>query len=218
MDNNQSTTITDPGKLAGAGGGDNVSEETISFHELVNKELGTNYVDAPAALQGLKQTKDYVGRVGQVMPFFDKAKEKGIPTSKLFEAMDTIINAQEQKVEPVVQKIDTDQFVTKDELNRQLFYKDNPQYQPYQELIDATAKAQGVTADKVVSSDAFKPFFEKAKGFEEIEKTKSVLQTNQRLGVASDSFTKAADAAKTGDMSGAQKHAMDAVMEAYPQK
>lgn len=214
MDNNQSATLTDPSKLSGAGGGDNVSEETISLHKLVNKELGTNYADDDAALQGLKQTKDYVGRVGQVMPFFDKAKEKGIATSKLFEAMDQIVNGTPVTATPA--SADTDKFATKEQvlkLQADIFYRDNPQVAPYRQAIDDYALATGKTQSEVVASDTFKTLLENAKGFDEAQKAKSVLQTNSRLGVASDKLTKAQEAAKSGDFTGAANNAVGAVLD-----
>lgn len=216
MDNNPSVPIPDAPQLsAAAEGGENVSEETVSLHQLVNSELGLNYPDDRAALQGLKETRSYVGKVGQILPYFDRAREQGIPTSKLLEAMDNIVNGQ-----PAPQQApaapDTDRFVTKDELNRQLFYKDHTEYQPYQPIIDAMAATQGKRPDEVVQDAAFKSVFEQAQGFKEAEKSKSVLQTNSRLGAAADTMTKAAEALKTGDIASAQMHALDAVMDSYP--
>jgi len=219
MDNNQPATLTDAPQLSAAGGGSNVSEETVSLHTLVNKELGTNYADDDAALQGLKQTKDYVGRVGQVMPFFDKAKALNIPTSKLFEAMDNIVNGTPQG-SPASEN--TDKFATKEQLVKlqaDIFYQNNPQVAPYRQAIDEFAVATGKSPAEVVALDAFKSLIENAKGFDEVQKAKSVLQTNPRLGVASDNLMKAQESAKAGDISGAQTHAMDAVMEvAYGKK
>lgn len=209
MDNNPSITITDTAHVDAAGGKENVSAETVNLFELVNKELGTTYKDDAAALAGLKQTKDYVGRVGQVMPFFDKAKELGIPTSKLFEAMDNTIN-NPQGTQPTA---DTSKFVTREEMDRELFYKDNPQYVPFKPMIDAMATSQKVEASAVVGQDAFKTIFDKAKGFDEVQRSKSVLQTNSRLGVASDSMTKASEAMKNGNQPAAVQNAMDAVLE-----
>lgn len=216
MANNPSETITGAAQLTATDGAENVSEETVGLAEFVNKELGTNYKDDEAALAGLKQTKDYVGRVGQVMPFFDKAKEKGIPTSKLFEAMDQTLNGQ---VPPQVQPVaEPSNYVTKDELSRQLFFKDNPQYQPYEAIIDAMAAQNKVAPREVVESDQFKSLFDKAKGFDEVQKSKSVLQTNSRLGVAQDSMTKAQEAMQSGDVRKAQDLAVKAVIDTFEGK
>ena len=214
MDNNQSATLTDPSQLNGAGGGDNVSEETFSLHILVNKELGTNYADDDAALAGLKQTKDYVGRVGQVMPFFDKAKALNIPTSKLFEAMDNIVNGNPVTVPPTSEN--TDKFATKSEvvsLQRDLFYRDNPGLAPYRQAIDTVSDATGKSPAEIVSMEQFKGLIEGAKGFDEMQKSKSVLQSNSRLGVASDKNTKAQEAMKVGDITGAVNNAVGAVLD-----
>jgi hypothetical protein len=214
MENNQSATLTDASQLNAAGGGDNVSEETISLHELVNKELGTSYNDDDAALQGLKQTKDYVGRVGQVMPYFDKVREKGIPTNQLFKAMDTVVNGNPAG-SPV--GADTDKVAIQQELRsirRDAFYAKNPDLEAYASTIDEVVNSTGKSYQEVVGSDSFKGIIEKAKGFDEIQKAKSVLQTNPRIGVAQDSLTKAQESMKQGDQAGAVANAMNAVMEA----
>jgi hypothetical protein len=217
MENNPAATLPDGINVVPAAGGANVSEETISLHELVNKELGTNYGDDDAALQGLKQTKDYVGRVGQVMPFFDKAKERNIPTSQLFEAMDKVIsgNAPAPAAQPPA-SVDTHNLATKDEvrsLQRDIFYEKNPQFQGYRQAIDGISDATGKSPAEIVVSDAYKGVFENASGFDRIQKEKSVLQTNPRLGVATDNMTKAQEALRGGNFGKAADLAVGAVME-----
>jgi len=153
------------------------------------------------------------------MPFFDKAKALNIPTSKLFEAMDNIVNGTPQGS---LASENTDKFATKEQLVKlqaDIFYQNNPQVAPYRQAIDEFAVATGKSPAEVVALDAFKSLIENAKGFDEVQKAKSVLQTNPRLGVASDNLMKAQESAKAGDISGAQTHAMDAVMEvAYGKK
>jgi hypothetical protein len=216
MDNNPSATIPGASNVSAAVGGENVSEQTTTLVQLVNKELGTNYKDDEAALQGLKETKNFVGTVGQVKPFFDKAREKGIPTSKLFEAMDKIINNDNSAPQAQPPSVDISKLATKEEvakLQRDLFYKEKPQFEPYRQAIDGMADATGKSPSEIVASDAFKPVFEKASGFDELQKSKSVLQSNPRLGVATDNLAKAQDALKQGDFGKASNLAVGAVME-----
>jgi len=217
MDPNQSTTVPDASQLSAAVGGDNGSAETLEIRDYVNRLWGTNYADNDAAEKGLVETKAYVGKVGQVLPFFDKAKEKGIPTSKIFEAMDNVVNGAAQP--SPIQISETDKFATKEQvakLQADIFYRDNPAVAPYRQAIDEFASATGKTQAEVITMEAFKNLIEGAKGFDEVQKAKSVLQTNPRLGVATDTLTKAQDALKNNaPQSVVADLAVKAVMETF---
>ncbi len=214
MENNPAP-ITDAINVVAAEGQANVSEETIALHKLVNKELGTTYADDETALQAIKQTKAYVGKVGQVLPYLDKAKEKGIHTSKLIEAMENVLNGNGQQPSPAP-SVDTDKFATREQvakLQADIFYRDNPSVAPYRQAIDEFAAATGKSQPEIIQMDAFKTLVGNATGFDEMQKAKSVLQTNPRLGVATDNLTKAQEAVKSGDFAKAQDLAVGAVME-----
>lgn len=219
MDNNQSATLPDAPQLSVAVGGDNVSEETTELHVLINKEFGTKYADDDAALKGLKETRDYVGRAGQMLKLIDSGRSKGMSENEIILKMQDSINGNAQ-ASPV--SSDTDKFATKEQvakLQADIFYRDNPNVATYRQAIDEFAAATRKTQAEVIQMDAFKSLIDNAKGFDEVQKAKSVLQTNPRLGVASDNLTKAQESAKAGDIAGAQAHAMDAVMEiAYGKK
>ena len=68
-----------------------------------------------------------------------------------------------------------------------MFFDKNPDYAPYKGLI---AKMGDNPVD-VVNSEDFKAIFEKAKGFDENQKLKSVLVSNPRLAQTKDALTKA---------------------------
>lgn len=219
MEDNQSATLPGASQLNASVGGDNVSEETTELHVLINKEFGTKYTDDDAALKGLKETRDYVGRAGQMLKIVDVGRTKGMSETEIIQKMNESINGN-ANASPVSEG--TDKFATKTELlslQRDLFYRDNPTLATYRQSIDAVADATGKSPAEVVSMEQFKGLIDSAKGFDEIQKAKSVLQTNPRLGVASDNLTKAQESAKAGDIPGAQASAMKAVMEVvYGQK
>lgn len=96
------------------------------------------------------------------------------------------------------------------------FYRENPQFD--------TPDAKQLIADmggspaEVVEKASFKTAFEKMTAFDKTEESKSVLQTNPKLGQVTDKITKAKEAVNSGNTSQAGDLAVDAVLEAYPLK
>lgn len=89
------------------------------------------------------------------------------------------------------------------EMKTELFYSKHPEYEPYKAVIGR----MGENPSDVVGSSEFKEVFEKASGFDKIQKTKTVLESNPRIGqirnkqkeaheaLANREYTKAADIA-----------------------
>lgn len=105
-------------------------------------------------------------------------------------------------------------FVRKEELDETLFFERNPDYNPYKDIIKGIKK-DGETLSQAIENDAFKALFEKAKKADEIEKTKSVLHTNPRIGKATDKFGEAKEAKDTGNNEEAGRLAVKGVIEAF---
>lgn len=110
----------------------------------------------PTKEAALKSLKDTFGYVGKVGQLEKKVKE-------LEDKPGDYASASELK-----------------DLKNELFFSKNPEYEQYRDVI---AKMGDNPAD-VVSSDTFKGIFEKARGFDEVQKTKTVLQSNPRLAQA----------------------------------
>lgn len=73
------------------------------------------------------------------------------------------------------------------QLKENLFYKDNPDYAPYRALINK----MGSNPEEVAQSPEFKAIFEKAKGFDDSQKLKTVLSSSPRLAASRDNISKA---------------------------
>ncbi len=173
----------------------------VSLEEL-NKIMGTEFKDKDTALKAIKDTKDYVGKAGQVEKQLKEQLENATDA-------DQISHLQEQ-----VKAIQTESF-----------YARHPEYEPYKDAITA----MGENPADVVGSDAFKVMYEKAKGYDETQQSKSVLETNPRLNQVRDRMTKAREDIKAsrealqhGDMAGsfaaaeaANSAAIDSVVEAF---
>lgn len=81
------------------------------------------------------------------------------------------------------------------QIKENMFYKDNPDLENYRTLIQKL----GDNPADVVNSPEFKSIYEKAKGFDESAKMKTVLQSSPRLASVRDNFAKAQEAMKSGN-------------------
>lgn len=127
----------------------------------LNSYLGKNYPDKATALKSLKDTFSYVG----------------------------------QKVEAVEAKVkaaqpDTSEFTRQiQEMKQQLFYSENPQYKSPE--IKAIISKMGENPADVVETPEFKAIFDKVNGYDKIQKTKTVLESNPRIGQVRNKMTEA---------------------------
>ena len=96
------------------------------------------------------------------------------------------------KIEPV--KTGTDETVLNEikNLKESIFYSQNPQYTPYKAVI---SKISENPADAITTAE-FKTMFENLIAFEKTNKTKSVLDTNSRIGQVTDKMSEALQLAK----------------------
>lgn len=142
-------------------------------------------------------------------------------TGKSFPTKESALKSIKDTYKAVVQRpaqvpqVDPNRFVSRSEFEEATFYASNPDYKAHSELISALAKKSGKPLHEVVQMDSFKTVFEKVKAADAIEQSKSVLQTNPRLGHVTDKITQAREALKTGDANTARSSAVSAVLGAY---
>ena len=150
------TDIPSPDTLADAAtnvpaadGGGTVVKPALTLEEL-NATLGSTFKDPSSALKALKDTQSFVG----------KRKED-------------IANEVKQYLAPsdVASKADVQS------LRNELFYSQNPQYKPYQNMIGS----MGADPSEVVARAEVKDVIEKAAKVDEVAQAKSVVSSNSRL-------------------------------------
>jgi|ERR1035437_1249056 hypothetical protein len=98
-------------------------------------------------------------------------------------------------------------------MKNELFYSKNPQYDT-PELREVISKIGENPAD-VVNGASFKVIFDKTSGYDKIQKTKTVLESNPRIGQVRNKMSEAKEAAKGRDYTNANKKAVAAVLESY---
>lgn len=187
------------------GGG---ADDTVSVKDILSEELGKEFSTDEAALKAVKDTFSYVGKIGKFKPVLEKLQAK-------YGSETEAIKAIENTLEPP--KVDTSGFASRDEveaLKSENFYSKNPSYEPYRNLIEDLRKATGKNHQEIIQSDNFKNVFEKANAYETELKSKSVLQSNSRLGQVKDKISEARQNLDTNP-DAARKSAVEAVIEAY---
>jgi hypothetical protein len=162
-----------------------VADAALTLAEL-EQATGKKFPSKEVALKSIQDTNSYVG----------KKKEEIIAEVKSSLASNQHLAGIESQLA---------------NLQKELWYKDNPDYAPFRKQIDAIG---GNPAD-VVAKEEYKELFEKARGFDENQKLKTVLDTNPRIAVSRDNLAKAKEAQKVGNTDETNAAVAAAVRSAY---
>lgn len=173
------------------GGGEAVSTSE-SIKDVLGKTLGKEFPDDDTALKAVKDTFNFVGK-----------REEDIK-KQVAEEMSTT-----QTVEELQRKLD-DITKSQEELK---FYAEHPEYN--NDEAKTLLRRFGNNPYEAVKDEDFKGLYEKVQKAQEIERSRSVLQPNSKLGAAADKMTKARESLEKGDDSSARNSAVGAVLDAY---
>lgn len=175
-----------------ADGSEAVSEvEALGLSEL-NQLTGKNFPTKEAALKSIKDTFSYVGQVGQL--------KNELAQVKAAVANPTDVNSKLQSLET--------------QLKEASFYAEHPEYKDVKSLIQKF----GSDPAQVVADPDFQKAYTAIKTSAELEQSKSVLQSNPRLGQVTDKLTQAREAQQAGNTAAAADAATQAVIDAFGMK
>lgn len=120
-----------------------------------------------------------------------------------------------KKIEAIQPQTTTDPTIVAQlrELKTDLFYSKNPQYDTPE--YRAVISKMGENPSDVVQGSEFKTIFEKTTGYDKIQKTKTVLESNPRIGQVRNKITEARQAVAGRDFTTGAKRAVEAVLEAH---
>lgn len=188
-------------------GGHGAEGEPKGLKEVLEKELGKQFQDEASALKAVKDTFNYVGKAGKFQGAVEAVmRSKGFDENQ---AIEFIKSSADQKVDP-------NQYVSKDEFNERTFFAEKPELRPYKDLISAFKTTNpGKSLDEIILLPAVKEMIDKGLAHDKISKQKSVLHSNPKLQVAEDKMSKAHEEKKAGNIEEAKVQAVGAVMEAY---
>lgn len=121
-----------------------------------------------------------------------------------------------KKVEQVENELKSKGFISRNDLESVLFYRDNPEYEPYRDVVSAYAQKHGVSEKEAIQSELLSGLFAKAKQADSYNETQSVIQTNPRLVASKSSLDQARDMVnKTGKTHEVESLVAKAVLDAY---
>jgi hypothetical protein len=173
----------------GAGAGSGVT----TVKDLLSQTLGKDFPSDEAALKAVKDTFSYVGKAGQ-----EKAElEKQLAELKTQVGLGADINKKISGLEKQVKDAG--------------FYMEHPELKPYANLINKF----GDDPATVIQQEDFKEVITKLQEHAKTEQSKSVLQSNPRLGQVKDKISEAKEAASKGNSVEANEKAVSAVIDAY---
>lgn len=196
---NPSVTIPSGDDVAPVEGVENDSQ-TVGLKDILREATGREYPDDEAAYKSLTETYSYVGKLGQkVKSLEQKLQSAEVPVENQASAVSPDVLSKVEALEA--------------QLRETQFYANHPEYN--NEDAKTLIKAMGNNPETVVENEAFKKAFSAIQANAEIEKSKSVLVSNPRLGQVTDKMTQAKEALAQGNHSAAADAAVQAVMDAY---
>lgn len=229
-ENNNGEAVVPGADVPSGEGEPNVNVESLSLED-INKDLGRDFKTIEDAQKGISDTFKFVGKAGTYQSVMKELTTSlGMDESGVVKHLQTLAGAGKPPVEEKPKpEIDPEGFVSKEQYDRDMFFKDNPKYEPVKALINDMSKAHGKTAAEVIEMDAFKDVFTKVEGFDQTQGKKSVLESNPRLNAAKDKVTnaktsinEATKARVAGDAGAANAHeaqarkdVVGAVMDVY---
>lgn len=175
------------------GGGS--ASEVANLKDVLSPVFGTTFKSDEDALKSVEHAKNMAGKVGQLEKELAALRQPSQPQSQVIES----------KLAELENLVKVNQF-----------YQAHPEYADSR--IQTLISSMGADPAKVVESDAFKIAYGAIKTSDEVEKSKSILQTNPRLGVVKDKMSEAREAVTKGNFSTAGESATKAVIEAYDMK
>lgn len=168
------------------------STNSLSLED-INKMTGRNYKSLENAQKAVKETFAKVGEFGNFKDSMEALKAQ-LNTDE--QGVIKYMSEQAQNPQPEennASKESDANFLSREEYERERFFDKNPDYAKpeIQDYILSKAKADGVSPSEVVEQDSFKALFSKVNTAEEYENSRTVLESNPRLGATKDSMSEA---------------------------
>jgi len=164
----------------------NGNQEVANLKDVLGPVFGTTFKSDEDALKSVEHAKNMAGKVGQLEKQLTER-----PSPDL-----------EQKLAAL-----------ESTLKQQTFYAEHPEFNTPE--AKALIADMGGDAATVVEKASFKTAFEAIKVRNDIDKSKSILHTNPRLGNVQDAMSKASEAVKAGNLESGYQAATMAVLDAY---
>jgi len=120
-----------------------------------------------------------------------------------------------KKTETVKEDLSKSGYMTKEQFENELFFRDNPEHSNNKDILEAIAKAKNITLKEASQNESYKKLSENAANFEKGQSLKSTLEPNPRLASAMGRGQKVSEFMKSGQKDTARSEAAKSVIEAY---
>lgn len=227
-------TISEGSQLNPADGGGAVSTGSISL-DVLKEALGKEFKDQDTALKSIKDTFSYVGSQAKYRETISRVSaalntdEQGV-LAKLEQLMDT--SNEVPAASPTQPQ--GENFITREQYLEDMFFSKNETLSELKDILTPLKAVHGkdMSWDAFVATDTAKKVVDSYAVSKEVEAKRSVMESNPRLGVATDKLSQARqsmDAARQAEAQGniaganqaqaaAREGAVKAVIEAYDLK
>jgi len=196
--------------------GGNDTSVVVGLAEVVNRALGTTFQDDASAYKGLENTAKDRGKLGKYRPLIEQLEATKGGEFQALKVMEQLINQPNNnpvapqpaapQPQPQAPSVDTSNFVSRDQYERDLWYGTHKELVEYAPILDALKTSnQGKSYDEVAQLPAFKTFYEKATAAENLQNQRQPLVSSNRVYSNAPSEERMKDfeeAKKTKDWSG----------------
>lgn len=227
-------TLSDAPRSSAADGQGAEQSGSITL-EALRETLGKDFKDVDGALKSLKDTYSYVGSQAQYREKVGAlATALGTDEQGVLATIDNLmqeINNESGGGNAPEQMQDRDGFVSKEQYQEDMFFSKNDNISGIREELSVLKDNFGADQswDEFVASERAQRLITPINGYREMEAQKSVLESNPRIGMASDKLSDAQknmresqQRAQAGDIAGAhqaenaaREGAVGSVLEAY---
>jgi len=191
MDNNKELNTPDNNAVpraptdVRAGEGDG-NDSVKSLSEVVNQAWGTNFKDDASALKGLQENAVFRGKLGKYRPFIEQLENTRGGENEALKFMEDITKQPEQapasQQPATAQQPSSDQFVSKEDYQKDLWFAEHADYKPHKTIVEALKKANPEKSyEEIVELPDFKSLFSAAKEAESFKNSRQPLTSSTRV-------------------------------------
>lgn len=213
------------------------ADDSISLQELAT-HLGKDFKDVDSALKSIKDTFSYIGRQDEIRNAVkEMVKRTGTDERAVLSTIEKIMSQGNQNDEVVTPtevapqpatpeaKPNTDGFVSRAQYEEDMFFNKKPEYETIKGILkpikNSSDEYKAMSWSDFVQTEQVKELHETYNGYNELKGSRSVLETNPRLGAITDKMTKAKqniksanDAMRAGDIVSARESSRNAEQDA----
>lgn len=185
--------------------------EAGTVARVLSEALGKDFADDATALKSVKDTYKMVGSVGQIKK---QLAEFGLNEA---DALSKLTETSTPQGQAASGDVSAEIAQLRAQLETSQLVSERPELKDHLDLLNKL-RSPGQTLREAAESEDFKGVFEKVSGYDEIQKSRSVLESSPRLGRVKDKMAEARDLQQKGAHRPAVDSAVGSVLDAFDLK